>query len=496
MRGDDMSLKLIYGDIPLGANEDAAVSVTDKESFSSPASLPFGVNTGAVATLERNSWGLSTDYKVRASQPFSLWSESVSDAEGAFAVPPQITLDFDNQYTATGLTFRFYPGANEYCPEIGVSWYQNGVLKDSGTFYPSSVDYTLENTVEAFNRVVITINKTSLPGRRAKIEHIGIGIIRVFDGKELTSASFINELDFISETLPANVMDASFHSSTDTEYIFQKKQPVEAYDGESLIGVYYIESGERTGARDYSISCQDAIGTLDLDTYAGGLWLTDTPITELISSVVNGAFEVDISSDLTNIRLRGHIPKCSKREALQQIAFAAGVCIDTSGTAKIKVFAPPTGAGAEIPESETYTGGSVKTSDVVTAVSLASYDILTREIYEDDEIFEYNGQEYALWETRYVAENPNVSAGTLPNVVELEGCYLINQGNGQARANAILSHYMRRNLYTAAHVLNGQKLGERVTVSLPWGGTVSANIRKMTLTISGINASESEFLLD
>lgn len=490
-----MSVKLIYEDIPLGAAEDAAASVTDAESFSSPASLPFGVDTGAVATLERNAWGLSTDYKARASQPFALWSESVSDAEGVFDTPPQITLDFDEQYTATGLTFRFSPGANEYCSEIGVIWYQNGVIKDSGAFYPNKAQYVLENTVEAFDKIVVSLIKTNLPNRRAKLEYLGVGIIREFDGEELTGASFIHELDLISETVPVNVMDASFHSSTDTEYIFQKKQPVEAYDGENLIGVYYIESGERTGARDYNISCQDAIGTLDLDTYAGGVWFEDTPIEDIISDVVNGAFVVDISADLTNVKLRGYIPECTKREALQHIAFAAGACIDTSGTSHIKVFTAPTGEGEEIPAAETYTGGQVDTSDIVTAVSLIAYRIANATPGDDDTI-EINGVEYPVYSKVYTADNPNVSAGTLPNVIEYENCYLINYDNAQARADALLAHYMRRNKYSAAHVLNGQKLGERVSVALPWGGQVNANITKMTLSISGINASDSEFLLD
>lgn len=491
-----MSLKLIYGDIALGAAEDAAVSVADAESFSSPSALPVGVNTGAVATLERNSWGLSTDNKAKSKQPFALWSESVSDAEGVFETPPQITLDFDNQYTATGLTFRFSPGANEYCSEIGVLWYQSGVLRDYGTFYPTSAQYALENTVEAFDRIVISIDKTNLPGRRAKLEYIGIGIIREFDGKELTGASFIHELDLVSETVPVNVMDASFHSSTDTDYIFQKKQPVEAYDGESLIGVYYIESGERTGASDYNISCQDAIGTLDLDTYAGGLWFEDTPLSEIVEAVVNGAFVVDISSDLTSTKLRGHIPECTKREALQHIAFAAGCCIDTSGTAKIKFFAPPKGEGEEISASETYTGGKVDTSDTVTAVSLTTYEISNATPGGNSETIEFNGKEYPVTASEYLAENPNVSAGTLPNVLTYDSCYLINSDNVQARAQALLAHHMRRNKYSTSHILNGQKLGERVTVSLPWGGTVKANITKMKLSISGINASDSEFLLD
>ena len=491
-----MSLKLIYGDIALGAAEDATASVTDAESFSSPASLPFGVNTGAVATLERNAWGLSTDYKAKSTQPFSLWSESVSDAEGVFDAPPQIILDFDNQYAATGLTFRFSPGANEYCSEIGVVWYQNGSIRDSGTFYPDSAQYALENTVEAFDRVVITLYRTNLPNRRAKLEYIGIGIIREFGAKELTGASFIHELDLVSVSVPVNVMDASFHSSTDTDYIFQKKQPVEAYDGESLIGVYYIESGERTGANDYSISCQDAIGTLDLDTYAGGVWFEDTPIADIISEVVNGAFIVDISSDLTNATLRGCIPECSKRQALQHIVFAVGACIDTSGTAKIKVFKPPTGTGVEIPATETYTGGKVDTSDTVTAVSLMAYRIANETPTDGAETIEINRKKYPLYSYEHIAQNPNVASGTLPNVVKYERCYLIHADNAEERVQALLAYHMRRNKYSAKHVLHGQKLGERVSVALPWGGKVSANITKMKLSISGINASDSEFRLD
>lgn len=491
-----MSLKLVYGDIALGAAEDAEATATDAESFSSVASLPVGVNTGAVATLEKNSWGLSLDNKVKSSQKFAVWSESVSDAEGVFATPPQITLEFDNQYTATGLTFRFAPGVNEYCTEIGVIWYQNGAIKDSGVFYPTSAQYALENTVEAFDKIVIVLGKTHLPHRRAKIEYLGIGIIREFDGSELTGASFIHELDLISETVPVNVMDASFHSSTDTDYIFQKKQPVEAYDGDNLIGVYYIEAGERTGAQDYNISCQDAIGALGLDTYAGGLWFEDTPIADIISDVIQGAFVVDISSDLTHAKIRGYIPKCTKREALQHIAFAVGACVDTSGTAKIKLFKAPTGTGAEIPASETYTGGKVDTADTVTAVALTAFYIKNETPGNNADTIEFNGVEYPVYSKVYTAENPNVSAGTLPNVVEYDSCYLINYDNAEEMAQALLAHHMRRNKYSAAHVLSGQKLGERVSVSLPWGGKVNANITKMTLSISGINASDSEFLLD
>ena len=489
-------LKLIYGDIALGAAEDAETSVTDAETFSNPAALPIGTNTGAVATLEMNCWGLSHDYKLKDKQPFALWTESISNDVGEFDIPPRIELDFTEQYTATGITFKFSPGSNEYCREIQIEWYQNGALKDSGTYYPNAGEYAVENTVEAFDRIVITLLKTSLPHRRAKIEYIIIGIIREFTGKELTAGSFIHEINLVSAELPYNVMDASFHSRESVDFIFQKKQPVEAYDNDRMIGTYYIETGEQTGARDYNISCQDALGVLDLDTYSGGLWLEDTPFPAIVSDIVNGAFVVDISADLTNVKLRGYIPECTRREALQYALFAALACADTAGTAKIKIFPAPIGTGKEIPARETYIGGSITMDDTVTAVELTGYEIKSGEPGEDDETIEFDGVEYACTPTVYRAENPNTTAGMLANVVQYDGCYLINADNAETRVQSLLDYHLRRRVYNTSHVLTGQSTGERATVHLPWGGTEEANIIKMQISISGINASNTDFLLD
>lgn len=492
-----MAVKLIYGDIALGAAENATVEASDKYFTSAPEKLPFGVSTGAVTTCELNGWGLSHDYKVMGGQQFALWSSAKSDEDCVFATPPTITIDFSERFTATGLTLRFSPLANEYCRKLSAVWYQGDAVKDSGTFYPTTANYTLENTVEAFDKIIISLEETSLPDRRAKLEYIGIGIIREFDGEELTGASFVHEIDLISNTVPINVLDASFHSSTDTEYLFQKKQPVEAYNDENLIGVYYIEKGERTGARDYSISCQDAIGALDLDTYGGGLWLTDTPIEDILNDIVGGTFRLDISADLTGRTLRGYIPEGTKREALQLVAFALGACVDTSGTAKIKLFLPPTGEGAEIPAQETYIGGKVSTSDMVTEVVVRGYDIRDeRPNGADDKYIEWDGVQYNFeWKTVRV-RNPNVTVGALEKKVEFVDCYLISTAMVQERAEAILAYYMRRNKYTFSHVMSGQKLADRATASLPWGGTSAGNIKKMKITVTGLTVSETEFLLD
>ena len=441
-----MSVKLIYSDIAIGADADAEVSTTTCEEYCTPEQIPFGVSTGAVATCELNAWGLTHDYKVRGTQPFAFWSVEQSGADGVFDTPPSIQLAFTEQYTSTGLTLRFSPDTNDYCSQITVVWSQNGDEKDRGVFYPSAPLYVLENTVEAFDEITIYFDKTNLPDRRVKLEYIAIGIVREFTGKELTGAKFIHEINYVSDNLPTNVLDASFHSGTDAEFIFQKKQPVEAFNDDSLIGVYYIDTGERTSSQNYNISCHDAVGVLDLDEYGGGMWLEDTPIETLLDDVIGGLFEYELDTALQGKTLKGYIPpEITRREALQHIAFAVGAVVDTTGTRKIKIFLPAMGDGTVIPSEETYQGGKVSTSDIVTKVHIIAYDIYEGEKRTDnDESIEFNGTQYGARAYQITAENSNVSASTFPNAVTYDGCYLINGNNAQERADALLAYHMRQ----------------------------------------------------
>ena len=492
-----MAIKVIYKDIPIGAKENAKFTTTPVENFANTEHLRNGAATGAVATCELNCWGLSHDYKARGTQKFALWSKTISDAEGIFTEIPSIVIDFTNQYTSTGLSFRFSPETNDYCTIIGVKWYQNGAVKETGIFYPDGPVWALENAVEAFDKIEILFGQTNLPHRRLKIEHIAVGIIREFDGRELTGASIMHEVDLISNSLPLNVLDASFHSSNDAEYIFQRKQPVEAYNDDALIGVYYIETGERTSSQNYKITCHDAIGVLELDTYKGNLWLTDTPIETILDDILKGAFTVEIDAALQGATLRGYIqPDITKREALQKVAFALGACVDTSGTANIKLFLPEASGGTEISEKETYRGGTVTTADTVTEVVVVYYDIVNKRPGENDDYIEFNDVQYFYESNNATAKNPNLSTGTLPNKIVFSDCYLCNSTNAAKVANSILAYYMRRNTYSAKHVAHDEGVGNRAIVHMPWGDTQTANIKKMTISVTGITVSDTEFLLD
>ena len=493
-----MSMKIRYTDVALGADKAATVTTTEKTGFSDVSKIPTVVTPPALATCELNGWGLSPEYKARTEQhSIAFWSDNLSGEDCVFSNVPTITLAFSEQYTTTGITIQFAPGSADYCRKIKVTWYQGDVIIEQEELTPTTPVFVRNKTVVAFDKLVCEFKETSLPRKRCKIEGIIIGVRRDFDAKELKSVKSIHEVDLVSATLPINVLDASIHGTDEVDYIFQKKQPVEAYNDNVLIGVYYIDKGERTGRYDFNISCQDVIGLLDLVEYKGGLWLTDTRLTTILNSVFGDLYEFDIDPVYKDAKLKGFIARGKKqREALQHIAFALGAIVDTSGTRKIKLFPPSNGDAKNISEKLTYTGGKIITSDTVTAVDLVSYDIVDKRPVDGEEKIEFEDIEYRVTKKTVRVNNPNTVVSDPENIKKFDGCYLVNSSNVQALAENLMKHYQRRNNHSFKHVLGGQIAGGKYAASLPWGGLSSGNITKMTVTTSNITVSDTEMVLD
>ena len=492
-----MSVKVRYKDVALGADRDATATTTEKTGFSNVSQIPFGVNPPALATCELNGWGLSHNYKARNNHAIAFWSNALSGNDCKFSNVPTITLDFTEQYTTTGLTIQFAVNSVDFCRKIAIYWYQDGEVKEQGEYTPTSPNFVLNKTVEAFDKLVFEFHETNLPRKRCKVEGIILGVVRDFNTTELKAVKAIHEIDLISSTVPINVLDASVHSTDEVDYIFQKKQPVELFENGDLIGVYFIDKGERTGRLDMSFSCKDAIGLLDLVAYDGGLWLTDTPLTTILNDVFGGAYEFEIDPAYKNSTLRGLIePGKKQREALQHIAFALGAVVDTTGTNKIRLFPPPFGAAAEISPKQTYTGGKVTTSDTVTGVEVTAFDIVDEIPGDNDESIEFNGVEYKYTTQIFTASNPNTVTSDPENVKKFDKCYLVNSSNGQQLAHNIMAYYQKRNKYTFKHVLEGQQVAGGYSATLPWDDIVKGHITKMTVTTSNITVSDTEMIID
>lgn len=478
---------ILYKDVAPGADEDAAVSTGSAADFSVTQDLVAGVTTAPGMTCERNQWVLNGEHRYVSNLDIAFWSRDISGEDCTFDNPPVIDIGFDEQYSSVGLTLIFDTETGEYCTSVNIKWYQGETLKANKTFAPNATTYFFQQQVESYDRIVITLNATSLPCRRARINQIIFGIYRYFGMSELRSASIVNEMSLIGTELPISTMKWTLDSDDDVDFMFQLKQPVEVRNNDNLLGVYYIDEYARSTKTVYDIECYDALGVLDETPFDGGAYLSGISAKTLLETILDGDFSVEYAEDVADATLTGVIASSSKREAIQQVIFAWGVCIATDGTDRLRVFNLPTDA-IDVGENRTYTGVTVSTSAVVTKVSVTAH---TYTQASDGDV-EIGGVKYSDTQTVYSVTNPNVTASDKQNVIEVTGATLVSASIGQAVAQRVYDYYLNRNTNRARIVWAGEKLGDLLTLPNAWGGTNTGHAAKMEIKLSNTVAANVE----
>lgn len=120
-----------------------------------------------------------------------------------------------------------------------------------------------------------------------------------------------------------NTLDFTLDSKSDIEYMFQFKQPVSSYDGERLIGVFYIDDSDHIGKGLWKISCKDAIGVLDDDPYPSRM-LANEPAEDLLKDILDGQFRLETDAVLASAPVSGYLPgSFRRRRSSKQIAVCA-----------------------------------------------------------------------------------------------------------------------------------------------------------------------------
>lgn len=468
---------VIYKDVAVGADEDAATTVTGASSDSQTAKLPFGVENEPIITTEKNAWTLGGTKIPKGNQPIALWSSDISGADCTFENAPEITFAFDQQYSALGVSVQFDEDDSGW-GAVNIKWYQGTTLKSEKSFIPDSSLYFCSNKVTAFDKIVMTFPRTLLPKQWLKINEILFGIVRTFDMDELREASITNEMSLSGLELPESSFTWTLESKNNIDFMFQLKQPVTVKNNGKSIGVYYVDSSRRDSNSKYKITCHDAFGVLSEVQFDGGAYLSGISALTLLQTVVGDSFGIICTAEDTT--LYGLLKPQTKREAIQQIIFAWGVCASTDADGKIHVF-KPTETATTISADVTYTGVSVETNAITTSVKVIGHTYTTTASTTGIEI---NGTYYKDTKTPYTVQNPNVTASDKENVVTVEDATLVSTHNGQAIAQRLYDFYLKRNAYTGRIVWNGEKLGDLLTMQNAWDGTHTGTIERMEFILS------------
>ncbi len=483
--------RIVYQDIAVNADEDAAVTSTAAQSFADPALVPFGGAEGEYITGEPNVWVLDgTGVPLENDTPVAVWSLERSDENGDFASPPTLTFSFDNTYTLLGVTLVFGAGPDEIADHIRLTFYRGSTVLLQKEHFPNAVQFFAPGTVKVFDRITLEFLHTKQPLRYAKLAKFFFGVKREFEAGELERANVTCEISPISDVVAINTLDFVLRSSSDTSYIFQQKQPMSAYDRDKLLGVFYVDTAPQTGAHSYEVHAEDAIGVLDKSDFPGGVY-TSKNAKELVLEILDGDFALDFPASLESKTVTGAIETCSRREALQQVAFALTACVDTSGTETVRFFILPTDT-KPVPANRTYTSGTVGTEDIVTSVQLTAHTYTQGTPSSGQGRVTINGVEYIHTETVTEVFNPLINSGEKRNVKKFTRATLVNPGNVDEVAAHLMDYYKNRRVYSGKIKLEGELPGDLLEIPTTWGQTLTGRVSRMDITLSGIAAANVE----
>lgn len=337
---------------------------------------------------------------------------------------------------------------------------------------------------------------------------------------------------------------------------YEYGQTVKYYHGETLKGIFYVSSVERTGKYTYSISCVDAIGLLDSSTHYGGIYNGIT-VKELAEDIGGNVISVTVSDELEDFLIYGYLPIDTRRNNLHQLLFAIGAIVNTveSFDEKPSIYIEPLKETDPriVPSEDMYIGGSVELQKQINRVIISEHAYAAylsdaeTSLYEGDvpsetittpmgetvqgiivkfdapmhdltieggEILESNanyavispsascklfGLEYTHTTRQVIREINSNNARSIVDIQDneavVENATLVSILNSENVADRVMSYYSSAKTIKADIISNGQdKPGSRVSFTDPFDEESTGYIKSMDITMSGKLKANAEIV--
>lgn len=522
---DAGGLKIVYDDIALGAAENNTAASNDKDYYVDLRDLKTGVEYPNYAMCLPRYAKMDGGY-INAPDvlvDMGYVSDSISGEHGAFAHPPALTFTFGQNYSSVGITLIFNGYSGDYCNKVNIKWYRDDTLLVDQEYAPDSPNYFCYGIVDYYNKVVITFLQTSKPYRNVFLTGITWGLVRVFKDDEIEDISCLMELSPISEEVSINTMDYTIRSKSEYAFEFQKRQKQTLYFDEAILGIFYLKDGKQLGAKRYSVETQDAVGILDKNQFMGGVY-NDALVSDILAGIMVGeGITYFLDDAYIGAKVSGYLPICTKRVALQQLAFAVGALVDTSYDRQLYIYPQQTEVTGEFTARDIRLGLTVEHSDIITGVRLYvhSYDQgtdsaqLYKSVLDGATRIEFSepyhslsitggilgecgdnyacitgtGAEVVLTGFKYnhsmvslLKENPKITQNR--NIAEVKEATLVTSGNAQTVLDRLYDYYSSNESISFRAAINDQELGNRVNVATGFRGTMTGNITKLDFKFS------------
>jgi hypothetical protein len=318
-------------------------------------------------------------------------------------------------------------------------------------------------------------------------------------------------------------MTVHIKNKKDRDLIPQKNQQMVVYRDNTHFATQYITNSRRISKKDYEFTCQSVIGLLE-DSFDGGIY-NAVPVTELLDAVLVGR-KYTLHPKLQDATITGYLPICTRRVALQQIAFAIGAIVTTQMSDSIKLLPVPDGnqPTGGFTNHEVMEGGTME-----AGVRLAYVQVMAHGYQADETTLEtlLNAVDVNGENVRYTFSNPYhnyvITGGTItesgPNFVSItasgtvtvtanpyihtvqamtkynplataleknnylivDGVTILDATNAQAALDRLYAVSQYRRLLEQRAVINdGQVAGQVVTSPSPWDTKIRGYILSMS----------------
>ena len=337
-------LTITYNDEPVGAREGTKAAVSDVQAFCEPGDILLAGNAAAqYATFEDGYWELGREFKFFPDQPkdvrWGIFSENLSGEDGTFATPITLVLELDALYSSVGLTFEFDRYGPTWCSSLNIIWWRDGEVIHEQAFEPDSWQYVCLCEVHNFNKISVEFLKMSAPYRFLKLQALTYGITRTFGSKEFYSVDLFQDADLISDTVAVNTLSFTLRNTSDVDFLFQRKQALQAKYGDELLGVYHISNSKKIGKNRFDIQAVDMVGLAEMaDKHYGGLY--EGVRADVIVADIMGSIPWMMDEALAETLLWGYLPIANRRDNLQQVAFALSAMVCTGHRSCVEITRP------------------------------------------------------------------------------------------------------------------------------------------------------------
>lgn len=504
-------------------------------------------------TLESRQWLMDGSFfffpEVPEAYFWGLWSAVQSGESGAFTDPPVLDIQFSQAHSSSGLTLHFYAPTGDWASKLKIQWYgADGGLLASALFTPDAVDFYCAKKVDRYCRIRLTFLETNHPGRYLKLAGLDYGVYLHFAGDEIVKAHVLEECDPLSAEISINTLGLTLYnkegrfSILNPEGYFdvlQHKQKLTVWEDvrpearstsstSYCMGTFYLSDWENSGDTLADFTAVDAVGLLDGAPYDGGVY--DTTAGALAADILDG-YSYTLDEELAAERVQGYLAAGTRREALQQLAFAIGAVVDCSRSDLIRISPAPARASGMIAYDRKFQDGSkVTLNPLITAVAVTAHryqaEDAASELYKDTL---ESGTYQVTFSAPAVADSLTVTGATLagrgvnrctltvakagevcvtgrkyvdstivlrraaanlpPNAQDNEltvtDATLVSPDRATAVANRVLDYYAQRYEQTFRMIAGDEKLADRLIVQSFGGEMVRGVLTKLEFDLTG-----------